>query len=210
MHCVQACLQMLLYAFNKPVLSLERLDVITHHSPDMMTWMSEALIWLIDEGFAVENYENLDYVTFASLGVEYLKQIWDRETFVLQKKYSDLVREQIMAEKLIESGVRTVNSRLSLEEIKEKISEGFFTMLSVNPHALKGREGYGSHLVVVKSIGPRETMLFDPDMDHPYIVSNGILSRAISEERKQDFNAIFVKRASSNRHTSIPIQPSSF
>jgi hypothetical protein len=193
MHCVQACLQMLLYSFGKPVLSLDELDNITHHEPEMMTWMSDALLWLTDQGFQVDNYENLDYRRFAEEGKEYLKTIWDKETFELQDRYSDLDREQMMAGKLIRAGALMVDTRLSLDEIRKKTDDGYFTMLSVNPHALNGCLGYGSHLVVVKSIGHKKSMLFDPDMGKPYSITNERLEEAISDERKNDFNAIFVR-----------------
>ncbi len=193
MHCVQACLQMLLYSFEKPVLSLQELDEITHHEAGTYTWMSDALLWLEKQGFEVENYENLDYRIFAAKGKEYLRQIWGAKTFELQDAFSNLDREQAMASKLLESGIRTVNARMSLEEIKQKMDQGFFVMLSVNPHALKGDRGYGSHMVVVQSIAKTRTILLDPDATEPSEVSNEELKNAISEENKQDFNAIFVR-----------------
>jgi hypothetical protein len=184
---------MLLFSFGKPELSLRQLDDIIGHIPGMFTWMSDALLWLDEEGFEVENYESLDYTRFVKKGIGYLREIWDKETFAIQESYSDLERERKIARKMLDRGIKLVNVRLSLSEIKDKHERGYFTMLSVNPFALRGKEGYGSHLIVVKSFGDGYATVLDPDAEKSYQVSESRLEYAISKERKMDFNAICVR-----------------
>ena len=193
MHCLQACLQMLLYSMQKPVLSLEELDKITHHDPSKFTWQGQALLWLQKKGFQVENYENLDYREFAREGKAYLKRIWDAETFSIQEKYSNLRKEQKTARKIIGKDLKTVNSRLTIRQIKRKYEAGYFTMLSINPYAMVGKLGYGSHMIVIAGFDEKFIKIYDPDKPKPYDVTYQRLSYAISKKRKGDFNVIFVR-----------------
>jgi hypothetical protein len=186
---------MLLHSFKMPVLSLTQLDRITRHNSKKYTWMSDALLWLYRQGFEVKNYENLDYEKFADEGEEYLKRIWDKETFFTQRRYSDLRKERLAARIMLKTGIKIINTRLSLRNIRDKFIGGYFVMLSVNPYTLKGMDGYGSHMIVVGGFKGRHVKLYDPDINKPYQVTYRRLENAISEGNKSDFNAIFVKKS---------------
>ena len=195
LHCVQACLQMLLDHYDQPVLSLQELDSITGHKENCFTWLSRALLWLDKQGFEVVNVENLDYKKFAKEGRNYLKKIWSAETFKAQHEFSDLVWEQSVAKKLIKSKICLINETWTLKKIDQFRKRGnYFTMLSINPFAAKGEKGYGSHLVV---LGERKRDLFkiyDPDYNRPRWLKSEILSKSISEPNKSDFNVVFVRK----------------
>ena len=197
MHCVQACMQMLLHHYAREVPSFAELDKITGHAgPGKLTWLTQALLWLETQGFRVVLVENLDYVQFAKYGESYLKKIWDKETFSIQKKYSDLKMEKGAAGRLIRSGIITKDRRMSLADVRRMHGQGYFTMLSINPHVLNGFDGYGSHLVVIRGFGTRTVQLLDPDHSGTRRVSYAALRRSISDEYKPDFNAIFIKSRS--------------
>lgn len=191
-HCVQACLQTMLHYFSKPVLSLEELDQLTDHIPGDYTWMTKSLIWISSLGLKVKHIENLDYNKFASEGKEYLKQIWNTETFETQEKYSDLIKEQRNAKLLInEPLIELEYGRCGVIDIKKYFTQGYFIMLSINPYTLKKQKGYGSHLVVVSDINDSGVQLCDPDQGFIWY-SNKEIDLSISKENKPDFSITLV------------------
>jgi hypothetical protein len=197
MHCVQACLQMMLAHFGMPVLSFKELDEITGHVPGKFTWIGRAMLWIESIGFEVVNIENLDYTKFARDGESYLSKIWPREMFEEQKKFSDLKQEQDTAQKIISSSnIRNVYSDyIFVTTLESFYLRKFFVMLSINPYALRGENGYGSHLVVVHGFDNDNVYLLDPDAsgDGVVKVSKQSLESFINAPTKPDVNAVMIR-----------------
>lgn len=168
------------------------MDKITGHEPNSFTWMTRALSWIPTLGLKVIHVENLDYLKFANFGKSYLKTIWDKETYELQEKMSDLDKEQMDAREILKNrDVHLINNTLDINDIKTLHKMGFFIMLSINPNILLGDKTYGSHLVVVTQFKDGMVTLCDPDHG---IVSypEKLLSKAISKKFKPDFSATIV------------------
>lgn len=194
MHCVQACLKTMLRYFDMPVPSFEKLDEITGHEPDRFTWMSKALLWIASNKLRVSHVENLDYALFAKRGTRYLERIWDKNTFKVQNKFSDLKAEQRDAAKLLANkNITLINDRLNVREIKLLFDIGFFIMLSVNPNVLKGGRKYDAHLIVVAGFKDGKVRICDPDNGFRWY-KESILDRAISSKYRPDFSATLVTR----------------
>jgi len=195
MHCVQACLKMLFHFYGRPVLSFKELDIITGHDPHSFTWMGKAFLWLVKNGFEVISVENFDYRIFAKQGIKYLKQVWSEETFKVQDQYSNLVAEQVMARKLINSEVQFINARWPLAKIHSfRIKGDYFTLLSVNQFALYRKDGYGAHMVVLGEKKGDRFKVYDPDRSRPQWIPSKRLAYSMSPKRKEDFNVIFMRR----------------
>lgn len=198
MHCVQACLQTLLYYFDMTVLSFDELDKITGHGLNTFTWMSKTLLWL-SEQFNVIHIENLDYSQFARDGKEYLKDIWDTEIFRVQNSFSNLDKEQINANELIKNkNIRLINRRSSMEDIKSFFEHNYFILLSINHNVLNGVKEYGSHMVIVAGFKDGKVKLVDPDEGIIWHEENRLKS-AISQDNKPDFSMTLVSRITNNR-----------
>lgn len=191
MHCVQACLQMLLYSMSKPVLSLQELDAITVHDPHKFTWMNDALVWLALQGIKGEFAEDFDYHKFIEEGESYLKTLWDERTFNTQKEFSDFEYERKSSQRMIDAGIRQIPTRPTIDLLRQKYTEGYFVMASVNQFILEGRSEYGSHMVVISNINDNGVTIFDPDKVDPYDVSMDIFYRACID--KSDAQVLFFK-----------------
>lgn len=195
MHCVQACLQMLLYYFNRPVLSLPELDAITVHDPNKFTWMNDALVWLKTQDIYCEFVEDFDYRRFIQEGEPYLKIIWDDATFNTQKEFSDLEYERKSSQRMLDVGIRQICTRPTIELVQQKHSEGCFILASVNQFVLENLPGYGSHMVVISDVTDNDVTLYDPDKKDPYSVSWKIFSRSAID--KPDAQILFFKSVTS-------------
>lgn len=191
MHCVQACLQMLLHYFAKPVLSLEELDAITVHDPNKFTWMNDALVWLTTQGISGEFVEHFDYHRFIDEGEIYLKTLWDKDTFNTQKEFSDFEYERRSSRRMQDAGIRQLNMRPTIELIRQRHVDGYFIMASVNQFILEGRDGYGSHMVVISNISDIAITIFDPDKKEPYDVPLDTFARSCID--KSDAQVLFFR-----------------
>lgn len=173
------------------VLSFDDLDKITGHDPKKFTWMSKAILWLSAQGLRVYHIENLDYAKFAKRGKAYLRTIWNKKTFKIQKEMSDLDTEQKDAAKLVANkNVTLLNIHLGIRDIQSLFKVGFFIMLSVNQNVLRGDRGYGSHMVVVAGFKNNKIKLCDPDHGFKWYDIN-IVELAMN---KDDFSVTLVSR----------------
>ena len=91
------------YLFPNRNYSFSYLDKVTYHQKGKWTWDSAMLIFLSSLGLEVIYIADFDFSKFAKFGEDYLKRIWDKETFEIQKKYSNLSQERLLARQLIDN-----------------------------------------------------------------------------------------------------------
>jgi hypothetical protein len=196
-HCFQYCLKMVLaYWLPDKKFSLKELDKITGHVWGKWTWQGQAILHLIDNGFEIVNIENLDYESFSREGESYLRSIWDKETFSVQKKYSNLTKERKVAKLLTQSNkVNLINKEVTIKDITNLIKKGYLVLVSINPYALRKEEGYSSHLVVITKLLKNSVVFHDPGP--PGIsnkkVSYKIFEKAMTKPAKADGNILAIK-----------------
>ncbi|MEX0918742.1 MAG: hypothetical protein WDZ85_02125 [Candidatus Paceibacterota bacterium] len=196
-RCLPACWRMVLkyYLPNKNY-PYHILDPLIGHKPKQWTWQSQGLLYLANLGFEVVNIENLDYKKFVRQGKKYLAQIWSKEVFEVQEKYSDLDNEQIQARKLIKNPlIKLINKKISISDIERYFYDGFLVMISINPYVLERKKGYASHLVLITAIEDNNITFHDPGL--PPIknrkVGRKTFIKAMSKPWKEDNNLIAVK-----------------
>ena len=163
-HCFQACLRMALgYWLPDSRFTYRQLDRLTGHAAGKWTWQGTALINLAKLGFDIVNIENLNYRAFAEEGTSYLRTIWTKEVFDMQDRFSDLDREQSTAQKLIEtSNITLLDNEVNVGLVEKHFRDGFTSMISVNPYALRGEKEYASHMVVAVDFGADAVAYHDP------------------------------------------------
>jgi len=165
-HCFQACLKMLLkYTFPKESYSFAKLDHLTAHKPYQWTWNTAGLLFLAKKGFEVISIENFDYKQFVQFGEEYLRMIWTEEILETQKRYSDFQKERILAKKFIhQKTIQHIRRPTIFSEIEEYFRSGYITLVTLNPLVLEGKEGYGSHIVILTNIDRKIVTFHDPGL----------------------------------------------
>lgn len=152
-HCIQACIQTILFAHGIEVPGFDELDIATGHLPGKYTWTIRSLIWLADRRFDVVHIENLDYRKFAEQGRAYLRSIYSNETFLVQEKMSDLDLEQKNATELVnDKRVSLIYKMPNGEDICAMVAKGYSAMVSIDPFALYGGDGHASHMIVLREI----------------------------------------------------------
>lgn len=197
LHCLQACLKMVLkYYFPKKNYSYLELDKISRHVKGKWTWQGSSLLELSKLGFEVVNIENLDYCKFAEGGEHHLKTIWTPEVFNLQKKFSDLKQEKSIASKLARNkNIKLINRQVRLGDIENYFSKDYIVLASVNPCVFQKQNCYASHLVVVVNINSKIVTFHDPGLppQENRTVPRKIFEKAMIPPWKEDTNVIALK-----------------
>jgi len=166
LHCSQACLKMILkYLFPNRNYSFSYLDKVTYHQKGKWTWDSALLIFLSSLGLEVIYIADFDFSKFAKFGEDYLKRIWDKKTFEIQKKYSNLSQERLLARQLIgNKKIKLIKKYPSLRDFKNLFKRGYLLLAAINPYALSKEDNYASHLVVILDITKKTIVFHDPGL----------------------------------------------
>ncbi len=176
---------------------MQKLDALSGHLPNKWTWQGLSLLFFAQQGFDVINIENLNYKKFARLGKSYLRTIWNTETYTIQRKYSDLTREQSIARALIrQKNIKLVfHKNITLAQATSLMRKGYVVLVSVNPYTLRGEQGYASHTVVLTGSTRSHIIYHDPGppgYKHKKI-SKYIFEKAMTKPAKDDGNIIAIK-----------------
>ncbi len=197
-HCFQACLKMVLGHISPDWdLTWQELDKISGHSDDKWTWQGSALLYLAERGYKVVNIENLDYLAFAKKGEKYLAEIWTPKVFDIQRKYSDLDREQKIAKKLVKnSTVKLINKEVIFSDIISLMENNYDVMVSINPYTIREEEGYSSHMVVVLGFTDNSVIWHDPGPPGKGSITSprGLFEKSMTKPEKEDGNIIGIKQ----------------
>jgi len=165
-HCFQACLKMILkYFFPNRNYSFKYLDKVTYHQKNKWTWNSASLLFLSKIGFSVIIIENFDYKQFSKFGEQYLKLIWTKEVFDIQKKYSDFNQEKKFARKLIKNKlIKHYRKWATLKDLENLFKKGYLIMVPINPFVIEKKSGYANHLVLITDIKKEYIIFHDPGL----------------------------------------------
>lgn len=139
------------------------LEKISGKLPGKWTWPTQAMIWLMDNGFAIELIENFDYRAFANGGGRYLIERFGEEVGRAQISNSDIAREQILAGSFADRA-RVKMETPDISDIAEAIRAKRVPIVNLNAAALFGEDGYAGHFVVICSVTEEDVKLHDPGL----------------------------------------------
>lgn len=196
-HCFQACLKMVLkFFFPNRKYSFKYLDKVTFHKKNKWTWNNASLLFLSKIGFSVINIENFDYKQFFKFGEKYLKMIWTKEVFDVQKKYSDFNQEKKLAGKLIkDKSIKHYRRWATFKDLENLFKKQYLLMVPINPFILEKKSGYASHLILITDIKKKYIIFHDPGLP-PLInkkVSKKIFLKAMTYPYKESAALIAIK-----------------
>ncbi|MEX0917434.1 MAG: hypothetical protein WDZ90_02850 [Candidatus Paceibacterota bacterium] len=165
-HCFQAALKMVLgYYLPERNFPFSRLDELTGHKEGRWTYPYKAYIWLAENGFTVTHIEDFSVEDFVEKGEKFLKEVWDPEVYKLQKQYSDFETARRYAKEAWEKkNIYFKRERGTLERVIEYANKGCILLVRVNPCILRGENGDGSHIVVIKAIEKNKIVIHDPGL----------------------------------------------
>lgn len=182
-HCLQAALKMVLgYHLPNEQYTLEELDSITGHDPELWTYPYRMYTWLTTRGFTVQHIEDFDVMRFAQEGEAFLQEYWDPEVYALQKEYSDFTQAQHDAQAALTTGSVTFDdSSGTLRVARDHFNQGASVLVRVNPYTLRNEDGNGSHVVVIVAISDNTITLHDPGLppQEGLEISHGHMQRAM-------------------------------
>lgn len=163
-HCFQAAFQIVVSTFDpewKP--TLEELEEITAYQPGKGTWPLTGILYLIKKGWSVKDIEVFDYRTFIDKPVDYLKEFYGPEASEYQIRGTNIEHETEQAKRLLQTNA--LEQRLpGISDIDRLLDEGFLIICLVNSSALRNKEGYTGHFVVVFDHDEHTFMMHDPGL----------------------------------------------
>jgi hypothetical protein len=171
-HCVQCVLRGVLESFEPTKThTWEDLDTLTGKEPGKWTWPYRLCTNLSKIGYeiiVIDATDDNDYLEFGiyetlvkMLGVEAANK--QREMADLDKVKQDL-EEYITLQK---QGNLTIFVRSpNLQDYKDYLSQGFLISSSLNSRVLDGRDGSGSHAVLVYGIDDEYVYLHDSNWEN--------------------------------------------
>lgn len=163
-HCYQAALRMVLKFFcpNKEY-TWDELDKITAKVEGMWTWPMAGLLWLQEQGFQVQDYENFNYEEFIKRGGNFLRDEYGEEVGTAQINHSIIDQEKDFAVELLKK-ISIKKGKFTVKDIKKLLQDKYLIICLVNSQKLNNQEGYVGHFVVIKGITNNELILHDPGL----------------------------------------------
>ncbi len=195
-HCFQAALMMALKHFEPArAFTYDELDRISQKLPGKWTWPTQAMLWLMDEGYELKLIEEFDYRAFAARGVDYLIEKCGVDVARVQEEMSDIPREQKIAARF--AAKAPLEYRLpTMDDVKRLVDEGWVVICNINASMLHHQEGYSGHFVVVLDVTDKEVVLHDPGLPPlpHYNVARDVFERAWAYPSAADKNLLAIRK----------------
>lgn len=180
-HCFQAVIRMILkYYLPDREFTWSDLDTITAKQEGLWTWQSAGMLWLDTNGFEVRIVENFDNERFVRAARNYLIERFGQEVGEAQIAHSDIPQEIEYAKQLVARGMDQVHSP-TIDELKQRLDEGYVLVCNVNSRVLNGLDGYAGHFVLLIGHDNDGFILHDPGS-----VGIGVENRVVSYQRFND------------------------
>ena len=104
-HCLQACLKMVLKYFDPDKdYTWKELDKISAKKENKWTWPTATLLFLIKNGYQVEVVEDYDYQKFVEMGTAYQIEKYGKKVANEQIKNSDINQERLFMKEFLNIG----------------------------------------------------------------------------------------------------------
>lgn len=164
-HCMQACLMIILNTLVGKI-TWDEINKLTEYNDDLYSWSVVGAKVLADKISGARLISSsLDYKKFADLGEQYLKRVWKREWYDLQKRHAspNFLREHEAAKKLVVRGLSEYKKLVTKEEIKDYLKHGLIIAL-IDPHVVENTPGSSGHFVVVYANKNMNFLLHDPGL----------------------------------------------
>ncbi len=163
-HCWQACFRMALkYFWPDKDYNYIDLDKISQKQEGMWTSPTASFLWLINQGFQVELFEDFDYQRLVDEGEEYIYEKLGREVGDAQIAHGDFNEERKIAAEFIKVG--TYHQEVpDLSLLRGHLDKGYVVISNINSAALYGHEGYAGHFIVVVGHEGEDLFIHDPGL----------------------------------------------
>ncbi len=198
-HCFQACLSMVLQTFlPTQTLNSNQLEQITGKHDTKITWHTQGLLYLLDQGFEVICQKDFDYQRFATVGETYLYERFGPQLGRVISKFSDIPREITYAQQLI-SRIDISPYTPTTQDIITFLNSEYLIMCLVNLCKLNNQIGYDPHFILIYNIqyNSHGIQICCHDPGPPAIASRKIpieqFEAAWSSPTKRDRNLIAIK-----------------
>jgi hypothetical protein len=195
MHCFQACLSMVLQNSSlHQMLSWEELDRITGRKAGKVSWQSQAILYLLDQGFDILYIKDFDYNSFIEYKEKYVIERFGNILGNILIQCSNIPDEIESASKLIQR-LPLLCRPAQIDDIKQLLAHGYLIICLVNWCRLNAHIGYEGHYVLVYDI--TETHIYIHDPGPPTYISHELtiteFERAWAAPTQRDRNLIAVK-----------------
>jgi Peptidase_C39 like family len=193
-HCFQACLSMVLQSSLHQQLSWEELDKITGKKPGKITWQSQGILYLLDQGFEVIYIKDFDYTCFVELKEKYILERLGNVLGNILIQCSNIYDEIESATKLLQRLPLSCRPA-QIEDIRKLLARGYLIICLVNWCRLNAHIGYEGHYVLVYDISETHIYIHDPgpptNISHALTITE--FEQAWAAPTKRDRNLIAIK-----------------
>lgn len=163
-HCYQAVIRMTLkHYWPARDFSWEELEKITDKVDGLWTWPMAGILWLHDNGFEVHSVKPFDYTKFIERGGDYLIDLFGKEVAHEQIIHSDINQGIKYAKQIVKAGLPEPRMP-EMSELKKCLDQGYLLICNLNARALKKKDGYTGHFVLLTSYATNGFVLHDPGL----------------------------------------------
>jgi hypothetical protein len=185
---------MVLQSYLHQKLSWEELDKITGREAGKISWQSQAILYLLDQGFEVIYIKDFDYTCFIELKEKYILERFGNILGNILIQCSNIADEIASASKLIQR-LPLFCRPAQLEDIKYLLAHEYLIICVVNWCRLNGHIGYEGHYILIYDIS--ETHIYIHDPGPPTYISYALtiteFERAWAAPTPRDRNLIAIK-----------------
>jgi hypothetical protein len=150
LHCLQACVRMLIAHVEDELLPLSKIEEITGFDPGLQSWPYAAMASLAERNYEVVYIEKFDHETFAFDPGKATTEAYGVESWELFKKISNISAAQVSALKCLNHKNVTFQNKVpKIEEIKDFLDNNCSIICNLNANKLSGLDGYNGHFVLI-------------------------------------------------------------
>jgi hypothetical protein len=163
-HCFQAGMRMILkYFYPDEEYEWKQLEEISCKAEGKWTWPMAAYIWMAKKGLEVKSIRMFDYERFSKDPEGYLYEFFTPEVAKAQIDHAD-IHEEAKRAAIFAREFKGIRAVPTVEDIKRHLDEGYLVGASVNSKAMKHKEGYSGHFVVIFGYDEGGFIMHDPGL----------------------------------------------
>jgi len=161
--CALACYTMVTKYFFKDVV-FDDVAKISEWEPGYVAWAFKFWLWIMDKGVVIENYDLIDYDSWANIGSEALRQSSGEKEYEYYKsntKNLDAYTADI-AKLMKHPNFHYHRQKPTLEDLKKSLYEGHVCEVTINS---RSGNGFALHRVVVLDVDDIKVTFHDPSVN---------------------------------------------
>ncbi len=148
--------------------TLEEVARNSNWDPGYIFWSFQFWLWMMDKGIKIEDYDTIDYSKWAEEGIEGLKKSVPAKEFdfYLQgtknlNSYGGLIYKVLSHKNFIYH-----KQKPKFEDLSDAFEAGKVCEVVVDARALRAKEGFSLHRVVIVKIENNTITLHDPSLNY--------------------------------------------